>query len=279
MEESHTRDESKDVYTIAHATDLLADGGIAFAHGVALARDAGAALYSLHANPETPDTQRRMPRAEELLGRWSQGSGGGEVPELEHHRTTHTCCEDPVDTLLDALGQIEPDLLVVGTRSREGFERFFHESVSMALARNGATPTLFVPIGAEGFVDPGDGRLELRRLLVPIEGREDADSTLEVLVELLDRLGVDDVELIALHVGDDDLLERLSLPERPGWRWTREQQRGETVEAIAGCAREHDVDLVVMSTRGQDRLLDVFRGPQTERVVRHALGPVLSIPL
>lgn len=266
---------------IAHATDLHPDGGIAFEHSVALASRGDGALFSLHANPADQKAVRRMPDASELIDEWKTRGGSNELAPAEFHKVSHTCCDDPVDTLLDAMNDIHPNLLVVGKHPVEGMFKFLHNSVSESLALNAQIPALFLPIGGRGFVSPDTGDLELRKVLVPVRGEFDMLPVYEVVEQLLDRLDVDEVEIILLHVGkNDDTLDSILTPEgRPGWKVRRVERKGEIAEEIAGFAAENDIDLVAMGTRGQDSLLDIFRGSNTQRVVREATCPVLWVPL
>ena len=50
------------------------------------------------------------------------------------------------------------------------------------------------------------------------------------------------------------------------------------MEWILAAGAEFDVDLIVMTTKGQDSVLDLLRGSTTERVLRGARCPLLAIP-
>ncbi|MGM0576039.1 MAG: universal stress protein [Myxococcota bacterium] len=261
-------------FTIAHATDLDPEGGIAFAHGVALARDAHARLVSVHANPREATTRRDMPDAAALLSSWGQSAEG-----VRHEALVHECCDDPVDTLLDALNDIGPDLLVVGHHRKRGLERFFGQSVSAALALNARVPTLFLPIGGHGFVSEETGELSVKRVLVPVRDESIARPAVEQAADLCRRLGVDGVELILLHVGRGDVLDSVEVPQDRGWSVRRVGCAGELEAEIARRADLMDVDLVVMATQGHDSLADMLRGSHTENVVRLSEIPVLAVPV
>jgi universal stress protein A len=56
---------------------------------------------------------------------------------------------------------------------------------------------------------------------------------------------------------------------------TVEVASGDAAEAIVQVAREHGIDLIVMSTHGRTGLAHVFLGSVAEKVVRHAPCPVL----
>lgn len=267
--------------TIAHATDLDPEGGIAFRHSVALARDTGAALYSMHANPVSDEDGRKIPDANELIRKWHWKAGDGiDAPSIDFYKMLHSCCEDPVDTLLDAMREVEPDLLVVGKHRSDGVFQLLRDSVAEALALNTNIPTLFLPIGGTGFVDEQTGRVGLGRVLVPVQDEATLLQALDCMHELFGRLETPPAEIVLLHVGDDDTLDSLVVPESDdatAWRWI--QRDGDLAEAIVDCVSDCTVDLIVMGTRGHDSIGDVFRGSRTERVIRRAPCPVLSVPL
>ncbi|MFU8804115.1 MAG: universal stress protein [Bradymonadaceae bacterium] len=258
-------------FVIAHATDLHPDGGVAFAHSVALARDTGARLVSLHANPR--GEVRPMPDAATLLMTWSSDS-----PQIEHIKIVHECCDAPIDTLLDALGQIDADLLIVGTHQWTGLGRALHESVAESVAAQVNIPLLVLPIGKKGFIDH-EGRLGLRRILIPAGDFFESTIAVQTLTTLLDRLELSDIDIHLLRVGDDEVLDSVQTTERDGWRWHKEYREGKVVDEIVAACEDLASDLVVMTSRGQDGILDIFRGSQTQRAIRAMSRPILVVPL
>lgn len=269
-----TDERQEDVLTIAHATDLDPDGGVAFRHSVALAHKMGAALYSMHANPASQEVSRQMPDANEQLRQWH----GEEAGEIEFYKMLHTCCDDPVDTLLDAMGQVEPDLLIVGKHQSEGFFQLLRDSVSEALALNTRVPTLFLPIGQKGFVREDTGAVELERILVPVRDAEAFAETIGVAGELIEQMAAENAEIVLLHVGEDKALDELLTPESDALRWRRVQRAGVLADEIVKCVDELDIDLIVMATEGHNSLGDVLSGSRTQRVARRTSCPLLSVP-
>ncbi len=264
-------------FVIAHATDLAADGGIAFAHGVALARDGGCTLVSLHANPTAGVAARDLPTAEALQAAWA-AEGGPAPAAVVHERRTHDCCEDPVDTLLDAMRTLQPDLLVVGTHRISSLGRLFKGSVSEALALNSVCPTLFLPIGEGGFVS-AQGINTLARVLIPIGDEAAAARAIETVTRLAERCDVAHLDVHLLHVGAGDPIAALALPEAPRWTWHRRAAEGPLTRAIGAAADAVGAQLVVMATQGHDGVLDFLTGSHTEQVIRHSHCPVLSVPI
>lgn len=242
---------------IAHASDFSGDDASAFLHAAALTRD-GSRLVTLHAGPEG-----RVPvDASELAARW------GHPTKHELHRVE---LEDDVsDGLLEALQRLRPDLVVVGTHARHGFAAWLHDSVGEAIARNLCVPVLVVPNQARGFVDPQSGAVDLRRVIVPAGNASDARKA-AAAAQLLGRISASVVALELVHARPiDPDLERLGLALR--------RIDGALDDAIIAAARARDACLIAMATHGHDAVGDVLRGSHTERMIREARCPVLSVP-
>lgn len=254
--------------TIAHAAAAHRDEDrVPFEHALALALASQARLVSVHAGNE-PDVEARLFGADEILRAWSHAG------QIAHEKVIHTCCDDPVDTTLDALRRLQPDLVVVGTHARTGIARWMMASRAEALAENLPSPTLVVPIGARPFVERG--KLRLRRVLVPAGDPKSAKAACDALSRLLARSSLPPGEVVLLKVGDGaPELPELPLPD--GWLCQVKRVQGPVAEAITEAAQ--DVDLVVMATRGQDSFFDALVGTHTERVFHAAPCPVLAVPL
>lgn len=260
-----------DRLNLVHATDLRPGGGVAFAHAVALARDAGASLVTVHACIDGA-TERPMPEASAVLAQW--GSSG----TVEHRAIRHTCCDDPVDTLLDFLRREPVDLLILATHQVGGFRRVLHDSVSEAVARNAHLPTLFVPFGGPGFTDAATGAVRVRTVIVPAGTAADAWPALTLLGRLADAAGWPRVEVIVLHVGDGAAPDLSTIPAHPRLALRTEHRPGGLVPGIVSACDEYGADLVAMTTRGHDGLLDVILGSNTERAMHAVACPLLAVP-
>lgn len=259
---------------IAHTTDLSGRDGAAFLHACALAAAAPARLVTVHGN--APDeAAERLPDAGPVAARWSVARGQEPVVRIEHQRRCHECCDDVTDTLLDAIRQISPTLVVTGTQPRHGLAALLHTSVSEALARNVNVPTLVVPNQCRGFVDEQTGRMALRRLLIPAGDATTAAIGLGAARALCGLAGAADAELVVLHVGEHELALPPSLGD--GVRVLR--RRGRLEEAIAEAARQEGACVIVMPTHGHDGLRDTLLGSHTEHVLRDASCPVLVVPM
>ena len=232
---------------IAHASELTGDDALAFVHAAALAAAGHARLVTVHGNAPASEVSR-LPDAAELVARWGR--------PIEHERRCHECCDDVADTVIDAMRELRPDLVVLGTHARHGLAAFVRGSISESIARNVDAPVLVVPNHARGFVDPATGAIDLQRIVIAAgddaaarRGREAAHQLLE-----LSRCTGATLELVhATH--------------------------GSVEDAILDAARAHDACVIVMPTRGHDGVGDVVLGSHTERVIREAACPVLAVPL
>lgn len=247
---------------IAHTTDLSGDDTAAFVHASALATASSARLITVHGN--APDsTAAQLPDAGELARRWGR--------TIEHERRCHECCDDVSDTVLDALRDLKPQLVVVGTHGGRGLAALIRGSVGETIARNLDVPTLVVPNRVRGFADAATGAIDLRRILIPAGDVAEAERGIAAARAFLELTGVTS-ELEIVHAG----AEQIALA-RLGVLVTRVP--GNLEDAILSVAREHDACLIVMPTRGHDGMGDVLLGSHTERVMRAAQCPVLSVPM
>ncbi|HEU0029201.1 MAG TPA: universal stress protein [Kofleriaceae bacterium] len=244
--------------TIAHATDLSGDDTAAFLHALALAAHARSRLVTVYAGRETT----AAPRAAELTAHW---------PWQIDHEFRHVTIADAVaDSVLEALRDVAPELVVVGTHARHGLGAVLHGSVAEAIARNFSAPVLVVPNHVRGFVDPRAGTLDLTRVIIPAGHAREARRGIDAARRFLTFTGQPERRLELVHVGAPE-------PELAGLGVTLTSVEGNLEDGIVGAAR--DACLLVMPTRGHDSAGDVVFGSHTERVIRDARCPVLVVPL
>lgn len=243
---------------IAHASDLSGDDTSALLHAAALTRN-GARLVTLHAGIEGGVS----PRVSELAARWGR--------PIEHELRRVELDDDVSDSLLEPLQRLGPDIVVVGTHARHGFAAWLRGSIGEAIARNLRVPVLVVPNRSRGFVDPKSGVVDLRRVLVPVGSAADGRMAMDA-AHLLARLAGSPIELGIVHAGAID-------PELAGLGLAIQAIEGALDDGIVAAARARDACLIVMATRGHDAAGDVLRGSHTERAIRDAGCPVLSVPL
>jgi nucleotide-binding universal stress UspA family protein len=253
---------------IAHATDLSGDDEAAFLHACALAAASGARLITIHANPAGASAAQ-LPDAAPFAARWGR--------PIEQHRICHECCDDVADTLVDAIQRAAPTLVVAGTHAKHGLAALLGGSVAEAVARNVGVPTLIVPNGSRGFVDVATGAIDLGRVLVPAGSAGDVGAGLAAARALAALTGARGVGYEVLHVGAGP---DIAIPPdaRDVQLRTRRADHGLVATIVAeACAIEASV--IVLPTRGHDGVGDTLLGSVTERVVRDAPCPTLSVPI
>lgn len=269
--------------TIAHTTDLGDEERSAFEHAVALALRSESKLHSLHANDDEA-ALARIPEAVELLMRWLRlpvGSLSGDERNLhmQHERVVENCCDDPVDTLVHAIKKLQPQLLIGATSSRDGLARAVLGSVAESVALHVRTPTLLLPSGCRRFVSEETGSITLRRILVAAGDAEATEAGLLHALWFAQLVGASEVNVELVHVVDGKVTPCPALPKRAGVTIHYQAARGSLEAALLERAESQRVDLIVMATRGHDSLRDALLSSHAERLLRHAMCPVLTVPI
>lgn len=269
------------------ATDLGADSVDLFAHALAFVARARAELFLVHiASADHPEaTWRRLPTVRTLLEKWGVVAPNASPEEFEklgirvHPVEMKAVGADMALAVTRRVAELRPDLLMLGTHARTGFERLMAPSVAEPVARDVHRATLFVSDRARGLVDPENGQLRLKRVIVPITSEVPQQRLVDELSFVLDKLGATHVGFTFVHVGSDATVPNLSLPARTDWMWNTDRRTGNVVDQILEAEVAHEADLIAMATHGHDSVLDAIRGSTTERVLRRARCPVFAVPV
>jgi nucleotide-binding universal stress UspA family protein len=267
---------------VLHPCDLSGSDQNAFLHALRIAIAANAELDLVHVRTDQESEPcAHFPSVMEPLGRWGmlvRGPADEGFGRLGMVSKEQFAGEDPVVAIEARIRATRPDIMVVSTHQRTGWDRVLHGSMAEPLARNSSIATLFIPRRVQGFVNPRSGRIRLKNVLIPVGSKAAAEEAVRwaTLLPLLFReVGT---HFTVLHVG-----EEIELPN-PGealqWTWTAEHRaaRGDVADHIRDAAHEIKADLIVMTTGGHHDALDAVRGSITERVVREAKCAVLAAP-
>jgi nucleotide-binding universal stress UspA family protein len=268
------------VRSVLHPTDLAPDSEIAFQHALAIALLRQTSLTLLHV--EGSSRGGELPSVREMLERWGlleEGSSRSAVYENFKVRIKKKVVKGrPLPVILKHIEQGYVDLVVVATRGSGG--GWLKPSVSEPLAHRSDASTLFVPVDSPGMVDPSNGQLTIRKILVPVAEVPDAQNA----VTLAARTAIaahevhgDPVELHLTHVGDE--MPGLQLPQHDGIEWSQSLQQGDVIDRIIEIAGGVSADLVVMASDGRNGILDAFRGSHSEQIVRQVPCPLLVVPI
>jgi nucleotide-binding universal stress UspA family protein len=240
---------------------------------------AGARLTLLRVSPDESAPGDDFPDVRGILERWrTRGVSGERIPELQVCWRVATG-DNPVGSCLKSLERSRAELIVVATHQHDGRMTWLGKSVAEPLARSSGEMTLLVPEGTKGFVCPGDGTVSLKSILIPVANRPRPEPAIEAARRLMLYLPEASGTATLLHVGDPADMPELRLPDVPGWTWNRVVQPADVIDTILEMAVKVGADLVAMTTQGRHGFLDALRGSTTERVLRQARCPMLTMPV
>ena len=200
--------------------------------------------------------------------------------------------------ILEVADQIKPDLIVMGTHGRSGFQHFMLGSVADKVLRKSRYPVMTVPQKGPDAVPMGPA--PFARILCGIDFSECSLAALRHAVSLaaqagahLDVLSV--VQLIPMYETTgavplyypgllDDLkgdiqkrLDSIVTDTAPGVDVERFVTTGSPYREIVRVAGERNADLVVLGAYSHGTIDHMFFGSTTNHVVRQAACPVLSV--
>ncbi len=253
------------------------------------------AQVGVHLVRVVPATPARVSNQAELIGVDSLAASGGLDVEKQLSETARTLTSqsrrpiswevvdaaDVPTALINVAESRGVSAVVMGTRAATGAGLAIVGSVADRVMRECPKPVVLVPPGA---ADVSGKPVEIKRILVPLDGSELGERSVDFLLGLshIDELefvlvGVvhnrDDVPFVRrrLHVAADRFRGR-SAAATP-----RVILSGNAANAIASAVREFLVDMIAMSTRGEGGLRRLILGSVAEGVVRAAEVPVLLL--
>lgn len=274
------------IKSILHPTDFSPASEKAFAHALAIAllRQTEFTILNVGNNQSDDTRWKQFPAVRKTLERWGlleKGSPREAVFEQLGVKIRKSVSSGITarSAILNYLESDPVDLVVLATGGREGLPRWLSRSKAEAIAQVSNTITLFVPSEAKSFIHLEDGDISLKCILVPIDREPSANVAIIYATRAAQALGVNTiVEIILLHVGTDDTVLDLDLPENSAWKFKKEVRTGDPVEEIINVAHQFSADAIFMATAGHEGILDAMRGSTTEQIVRKAPCPLAAIP-
>lgn len=209
----------------------------------------------------------------------------------------HIYYDDPAPTIVRAAELEDADLIVMSSHGRSGIGRWIYGSVTDQVLRSAKTPVLVIP--ASAVVDWANGAAGGRTVLVPLDGSDLAEESLDAAVEMARLLGaglrllqvapppvyaspegfvyvdVDPNEEIAVAKAYlDGVADRLRASDL-----TVETQAviGDPGPLIAEEARASGALLVVMATHGRSGIARLVMGSVATGAVQRSPAPVLLL--
>lgn len=200
---------------------------------------------------------------------------------------------DVVGAILDYADTVEAELIVLGTHGRRGLQRFLLGSVAEAIVRRASVPVLTVreharvPEAIQHILVPTDfsedARMALREAARWAAHFRARLTLLHVLAPAVIPVSV--TEMAALYEVMPGLQERI---QEELTRWIEADvpeavvsdiriEEGPVDLTILEQARQDQADLIVMATHGRSGVARWLLGSVTERVLRQAPCPVLTL--
>lgn len=203
----------------------------------------------------------------------------------------------PNDEILRVAEEQEVDLIVMGTYGRGGVSHLLFGSTAENTVRNAGCPVLTVRHHAPHTFD----FKRIRKILFPTDFSEYSKKALPYALSFAERYGA---QLHVLHIFEQrihpafyiadkatpfdldeglreralDALDEFVYPElRERIDFRCDVASGKPFVEIVNYARANDIDMIVIATHGLTGLEYMIIGSTTERVVRKAPCPVLSI--
>ncbi len=284
------------------ATDFSDTAQAAVAWAVEIARGHGAKVTLVHAVdlPGPVADYGLVPKdvSAELQEAALARLGEAEEPirQAGVETASHLLLGLPSVAILEAAGQLAPDLLVLGSRGLSGFRHLLLGSTAARVVQRASCPVLTVHPEDTGRHRP------IRTILVPTDFSEDARLAAGAARHLLHKLE-EKARLILLHAyhlpveytaygtiptswsylqkfasDAEELLakeaEGLGSQDLPIETVSRE---GYAPEVILQEAEARGADIIAMGTHGHTGLAHLLMGSTAERVVQHAPCPVLTV--
>ena len=134
-----------DKQNIMVAVDFGSTSDRALNKAIELGKKLGASLDLVNVCPSVPfgAVESDTPYVESAQEELTKLRARAEAAGVEAR--THVRCENVIFGLLDAIDELEPELVVIGSHGRTGVARVLMGSISESLARRSHVPVLIVP--------------------------------------------------------------------------------------------------------------------------------------
>jgi nucleotide-binding universal stress UspA family protein len=178
-----------------------------------------------------------------------------------------------------------PDLVVMGTHARHGFDRWLYGSMTEKTIRHCPVPILVIPDATDAAfpVPPAIGRI-----LVATDSVGDLERTLDRISMMHEGTEIHILHVVSKPEDAKDALVGLSsvidvLADRPHLKLNRkhvvpEVEVGAPDDRILSVAGRSNPDLIVVNPHDRSWLARLFGATTVEPVVREAPCPVMTVP-
>ena len=273
--------------TILFPTDFSDYSNKTFPYAASLAKAFGAKIICMHVE-EFLESDPANPEHSFAAFKQFDGSLETESVRIRGHA--------PYKHILELSREKNCDLIVMATHGRSSLSQFFlGGSIAEDVARFSETPVFIVKVEPGEPAESYTGRL--KEILFTTDFSEASAKAFDYALAFAEKF---DAKLFVLHVIDDDSIEFYKTAEI--YQDDRLKDRVEAflreyVDGLSGSERvtsihvaegraeseivrfaeEHEIDLIAIATRGHSLLEDELLGTTSDRVIRHAPCPVLTV--
>lgn len=201
------------------------------------------------------------------------------------------------ETIVSFAAGIGADLITLATHGRSGFKKFVLGSVTEKVLRTSPCAVLVVPPHAPDAVPRAS--IAYQRVVCPVDFSKASRHTLDIAASLAaesgGRLSVAHIVEIPAELSDlatpglaeyramcfeqaRRCLKTLTAPLRPSCGVDELLLAGKPSREILRLADEQQADVIVMGVQGRGAIDRMLFGSVTQRVVRQAACPVLTVP-
>jgi nucleotide-binding universal stress UspA family protein len=294
-------------------TDFSACADHALTHAVDLADRFGARLHLLHVVNELDpdwygitDAQQRAVKLRDQIETEARERLQALAPDGEARdiRTTVSLqlSFDVADSIYEYVAEREIDLVVMGTHGRKGLDRLMLGNVANKIIRHVPCPVMTVREEIPWAGEEEDVAFE--DILAPIDFSDHSRNALRVAKDLaapyqarlhllfvaekrtvptfsdtgLPGVGVVEMDPEITKNAENALQQLDENIGGPAVQSAYHVREGNVSQDVVDFAETHGVDLIVMATRGLTGVNRFLMGSNTERIVRVAPCPVLTLP-
>jgi nucleotide-binding universal stress UspA family protein len=289
--------------SIICATDFSEHSNRTIPYGVAIAREFDARIYVCHVidlsavtiygefqldpvgqqgriRQETEEQLSKMPGLQDV--NWEPLIGVGQ----------------PAAEIARLVEEKEADLVIASTRGHSGLKRLILGSVTQRLMRTLSCPLLAVHGLEEGFIGKDADGIRLKKLLIGSDFSTDSVLALNYGLSLAQEF---EAEVHLIHVMEPPIYPEFLTPaeqtqdmlridvfkenldglvpdDARNWCSLKTAVlRGQPYEELVAYAVSKGMDMVVLGVRGHSLVKSLLMGSTTDRVVRRAPCPVLTV--
>lgn len=225
-----------------------------------------------------------------------------DIPVRRHVHSNEV--NDVARSIVDHVGELGPDLIVMCTHGRGGIRGFMFGRIAQQVVGLDKTPVLLVPPSTSG----APPAFSCNRILVTLDGNPEHEEGLKVASSLAKICGAELSIIMVVHtfstlsgeqaatakilprathalldMAEQDAKEYLqrhvTTLQAEGFKATADVGRGAPAKVIINTAEQKKADLIVLATHGKTGMEAFWSGSATPNVTSHSVIALLLVPV